>query len=84
MKAKTVDVTTTATVVSQGGTATVPKTVTLSVPTGGTTIYLGNETVTVATGFPLAADQSITLHLVAETLYARATSTQTINVLETS
>lgn len=72
----------TPTLVAEGGASVSPLHVTLRVPSGGSTVYLGNEAVTSTDGFPLAADESITVILQSEPLYARtASGTQDINVI---
>lgn len=81
MKAKIVDVTTSATLIAGGGVATVPKTVIVS-NTGAASIYLGADNVTTAVGFPLAAGDSVTIPLVGEELYAIAAGLNSVNVLE--
>jgi hypothetical protein len=48
---------------------------------GPGTVYLGEEGVTTSTGFPLQINESLTLDLVNEGVYAVATVTTTIYVL---
>lgn len=48
---------------------------------GPGTIYLGGQGVTTSTGFPLATDDSLTVDLVNEAVYAVATVTTTVHIL---
>lgn len=71
-----------ATAVADGGTTIRPMIVTISVPSGGVTVFIGGATVNATQGFPIAAGQSITLQLASDALYAIvASGTQDINVL---
>lgn len=84
MLARKVTVGTSDTVVAEyGGTRLVPRTVTVSVPSGGATVYLGGPGLTAANGFPLEPGQSITINLLAEALHGIASgSPQDVNVLQ--
>lgn len=59
--------------------------VTLSTPTGGATVYVGQTAaVTVANGFPIAAGAALTLQPYGGAIYCIvSTSTQMLNVAET-
>lgn len=81
MKSAVVTVTGSATQIAAGGVRGNPRVATIRVPAGGTTIYLGDATVSASTGFPLAAGESITIPLVGETLWAVGSGSQPINVL---
>lgn len=70
-------------VASNKGTATKPHAITLRVPSGGQTVYLGGPGVTDATGFPLEPGENISLDLVNEQLYAIVSSdTQILHRLQ--
>ena len=45
------------------------------------TVYLGHQGVTSSNGFPLRQNESITIDIVNEALYAVSTVTTTVNVL---
>lgn len=78
-------VTTTATLVNSGlGVATIPRQIILSVPSGGSTVYVGGAAVTATDGFPVLAGGALAVELVNEPLYAIvASGTQAINILAT-
>jgi hypothetical protein len=82
--AASVSVGTTAVLLSAGeGDAQVGSSVAVAVPSGGSTVYLGDNTVTSAAGFPLAAGSSFSVDLnQGESLYGvTASGTQAVNVL---
>ena len=87
LKAEVVTVTTTPTVLAQKGTTTVPNSVLIVVPTGGSTVYIGGADVTAdneATGgLPVAATQSLGWDLLEEDdMHAVvASGTQVVRVL---
>jgi hypothetical protein len=87
LKAEVVTVGTTPTVLAHKGTTTVPNSVLVAIPTGGTTVYIGGADVTadneVTGGFPVAATQSLGWDLLEEDdMYAVvATGSQKIRVL---
>lgn len=80
-----VSVTTTATALNAAESAGSDKvSLTIKVPTGGATVYLGGSDVTTAQGYPLAAGESLPINTLArgEVIYARvAASTQNVHVL---
>jgi len=87
LKAEVVTVGTTPTVLAQKGTTTVPNSVLVLVPTGGTTVYIGGADVTAddaATGgLPVAGTQSLGWDLLEEDdMHAVvASGTQIVRVL---
>ena len=83
MRARTVTVATTATLICDGGARVNPDQVVISVPTGGATVYLGDASVTAATGFPVAAGGVFKWALTGESIYGIvASSTQAVNIAE--
>jgi len=87
LKAEVVTVTTTPTILAMHGTTTVPNSVLVAVPTGGSTVYLGGVDVTaddeVTGGLPVQGTQSFGWDLLEEDhLYAVvASGTQIVRVL---
>lgn len=84
MRARQVTVASTATLIASGGTRMSPDHVIISVPTGGSTVYLGDASVNTSTlGFPVVAGASFTWPMAGESIYGIvASSTQTVNVAE--
>lgn len=84
MNAVKVSVGTTATLLLAAGRGTVdvPQSVVLSVPSGGSTVYIGGENVTTASGFPVVAGATLSLDVIGEPVYGIVgASTQDVNVL---
>lgn len=87
LKAEVVTVTTTPTILAHSATTTVPNSVLVAVPTGGSTVYIGGEDVTaddeVTGGLPVMGTQSLGWDLLQEDhMYAVVSSgTQIVRVL---
>lgn len=84
MRARQVTVTTTATLIASGGTRMNPDHVIITVPSGGSTVYLGDASVNTTTlGFPVVAGATFTWPLAGESIYGRvASGTQAVTVAE--
>lgn len=73
---------TAAAVVEGGATANRPADVYLSVPSGGDTVFVGGPDVDGSThGVPIAAGETLHLHIVNETIYAVTETSQALNRL---
>ncbi len=86
IKAEVVSVATTATLICSGGGSVADKrSAIVKNPSGGATVYLGGAGVTTATGFPLAAGESVSVDTIAsDDLYGIVASlTQNVNLLRT-
>lgn len=83
MRARTVTVTTSPTLIAGGGARVNPDQVVISVPAAGATVYLGDASVTTSTGFPVAAGGVFKWGLTGESVYGVvAASTQAVNIAE--
>lgn len=83
MRARTVSVATTATLIANGGTAMNTDDVIILNPSGNETVYLGAANVSTATGFPLAAGGVFEWALSGDSIYGIvASGTETVNVAE--
>lgn len=66
---------------SAAGDASYQQSAVIKVPTGGTTIYVGDSDVDTTNGFPVAAGESLSVDLVGSEVYAVVTTgTQAVNV----
>lgn len=84
MRARTVTVATTATLIANGGARVNPDHVIISVPTGGATVYVGDANVNTSTlGFPVVAGSTFTWPMTGESIYGCvAASTQVVTIAE--
>lgn len=84
ISAQLVEVTTSATLLNSDNQSRV-QSVLVSVPSGGSTVYIGGPDVDTTDGFPVPAGASVSIDLsVKDDVYAVvASSTQDVNVLET-
>lgn len=84
MRARQVTVTTSATLIASGGSRMAPDHVIITVPTGGSTVYLGDASVNTSTlGFPVTAGSVFTWPLASESIYGIvASGTQTVTIAE--
>ena len=83
MKSTLLTLTTSPTLVAEGGVATVPKSVIIQNPSGATSIFVGDENVTTANGIIVVPETAISVDMVAEKLYACvAAGTHQVRVLE--
>lgn len=84
MKSRALTVGTTALQIATGGNVTIPESVLVQNPVGATaTVYLGGADVTVANGVAVIAGASISVDMVADSLWAVVgTGTQEIRTLE--
>lgn len=81
----TITIEDTPTLITSGGMSITPNAVLIHVPQGGATVYLGNENVDVADGFPVTAGAYIGWDLVTEPLYGIvASGTQDVKMLARS
>lgn len=84
MRARTVTIADTPTLIASGGTRLQPDHVIISVPTGGSTVYVGDANVNTSTlGFPVVAGSTFTWPMAGESIYGRvAASTQVVTIAE--
>lgn len=84
MRARTVTIATTPTLIASGGTRMSPDHIIIQVPTGGVTVYIGDVTVNTSTlGFPIAAGGTFSWPLAGESIYGVvAAATQAISLVE--
>jgi hypothetical protein len=84
MKSRALTVGTTAAQIATGGNVTIPESVLVQNPVGATaTVYLGGSDVTTANGVAVIAGASISVDMVADSLWAVVgTGTQEIRTLE--
>lgn len=85
MRARTVTIATTPTLIASGGTRMAPDRVRIRVPSGGATVYLGDASVnTTTTGYAVAATETFEWEMAGESIYGIvASSTQAVTVAET-
>jgi hypothetical protein len=84
MRARQVTVGTTPTLIADGGTAMSPDHVIITVPSGGSTVYVGDATVNTSTlGFPVVAGGVFTWPMSSESIYGIvASGTQVVTLAE--
>ncbi len=83
MRSFSLVLTTTPTLVSQGGTRGLPRSILVQVPTGGSTIYVGGSDVSPVNGLSITAEGMLAVDLVADAIHmVVASGTQEIRVLE--